>query len=418
MIDRSRATQPRWLARMAVGASVATCGLAVFACSDRDLVMLGYGALGDSGGGSFAAPADAAVAEADVRLTSYCPSNQCPAGFTTCDNSRFPCDVDLKTDRANCGACGVACPQPPVCEFICQAVTETYECVEGHCVMQCNNTDVSVLDCDGVSDNGCETDAISNDNCGACGNKCLDPAKPCVARDPNRTDIGCGCHGGDLPCFGRCVSPEIDDRNCGACGNRCDPAGGETSLPANAYYGCAKGECGHLKCSVEYADCDGNASNGCETSVFSSENCGGCGKVCPDGQQCMADPDGRPTCMCPADLTLCPLGCFGDICFGECVDLSTSKRNCGACGSTCQLADETNSFGVCTYGMCSQTCARGRADCNGNLADSCEVNIDSDPRNCGACGTVCDAIAGQACVGGKCVVAPCEQVQEDGGGVR
>jgi hypothetical protein len=51
----------------------------------------------------------------------------------------------------------------------------------------------------------------------------------------------------------------------------------------------------------------------------------------------------------------------------------------------------------------------GRADCNGNLEDSCEVKIDSDPYNCGACGVVCDAVAGQACVHGRCAVEPCPE---------
>ena len=54
-------------------------------------------------------------------------------------------------------------------------------------------------------------------------------------------------------------------------------------------------------------------------------------------------------------------------------------------------------------------CNEGRADCNNSQSDGCEVNIDSDPRNCGACGHVCDAVAGQACVAGRCVVEPCAQ---------
>jgi hypothetical protein len=70
------------------------------------------------------------------------------------------------------------------------------------------------------------------------------------------------------------------------------------------------------------------------------------------------------------------------------------------------------SFGVCNYGTCSRHCIDGRADCNGNPSDDCETNIDNDPENCGGCGIVCDAVAGQACVGGRCVVEPCNS---DGG---
>src|SRR4051812_48336158 len=67
------------------------------------------------------ASADAQVNE----LTAYCPSNKCPEGWTTCPDSIFPCDVNLKTDLDNCGACGSSCVGP--------TTAETFECVEGHC---------------------------------------------------------------------------------------------------------------------------------------------------------------------------------------------------------------------------------------------------------------------------------------------
>ncbi|AKU95956.1 hypothetical protein AKJ09_02620 [Labilithrix luteola] len=41
------------------------------------------------------------------------------------------------------------------------------------------------------------------------------------------------------------------------------------------------------------------------------------------------------------------------------------------------------------------------------------MNTDSDPNNCGACGKVCDAIAGQAWIHGRCAVEPCKE-QEAG----
>src|SRR5262249_33661012 len=39
-------------------------------------------------------------AEAGVThdLVTYCPSNKCPPGWTTCPTSRFPCDVNLRLD--------------------------------------------------------------------------------------------------------------------------------------------------------------------------------------------------------------------------------------------------------------------------------------------------------------------------------
>ena len=63
-------------------------------------------------------------------LTSYCPSDRCPAGHTTCPGSQFLCDVDLLSDPQNCGECGNVCPS--------SGVNETYACVNGRCAMTCN----------------------------------------------------------------------------------------------------------------------------------------------------------------------------------------------------------------------------------------------------------------------------------------
>jgi hypothetical protein len=110
--------------------------------------------------------------------------------------------------------------------------------------------------------------------------------------------------------------------------------------------------------------------------------------------------------MCTPPLTFCG-SCVGGLCFGECYDLSSDQEHCGSCTDNCG-AQRGTSHGVCTYGICSRECIEGRADCNGNASDECEIDIDSDPRNCGGCGKACDLVAGQACVGGRCVVEPCK----------
>lgn len=399
-------------ARTIAGALAATVLAAVGAsCAEPNENHI---VLGDDFDDAAPAPAftDPDASEGAAPLISYCPSNQCPAGHVTCENSYFPCDIDLKTDLRNCGACGMACPDA--------TQSETFDCVEGRCVMTCN-IDPPVSDCDGIPDNGCETTTTTNQNCGACGTTCLDPAKPCVER--NYGDFGCGCPDGIMLCPADATNPtphcvkKDDDHNCGACGNECDPEGNGADHPDNTYFGCEAGQCGNLKCTDGFANCDGEFENGCEASMSSNDNCGGCGKACDPGQKCSLGYDGRAFCACPDGQTFCgscptictDAGCIELFCIGACHDLTSDLQTCGSCEVSC---DEGNPYSnpVCEFGSCRQRCPEGRADCNGNTSDGCEVDTVTDPGNCGGCGIKCDAIAGQACVGGRCLVAPCDQV--------
>ncbi|MBN9165891.1 MAG: hypothetical protein J0I07_33390, partial [Myxococcales bacterium] len=301
-----RSTKPhRVFGRLLLGIVVLTAGAA--SCSRGERVLGdSLSADGDDDTPTFVAPPDAEAPEAAVELTAYCPSNKCPAGRTTCPSSPFLCDVDLLTDRNNCGACGAVCPS--------ETSREYYECVEGRCMLQCKSQPVS-LDCDGVPDNGCETTPTNNEHCGACGNKCADQAKPCVQRSPIVGDVGCGCKGDDLLCTTptlRCVKARSDDSNCGACGRVCDPNGDGGVQYANTYYGCFDGQCGALKCRPNFGNCDGDKLNGCEADFLSAEHCGGCGNACGAGQECRLDLSGTPQCMCPAGKTFCATQCVGN----------------------------------------------------------------------------------------------------------
>lgn len=363
---------------------------------------------------------DASAVEAEAGLINYCPSNKCPAGHTTCVDSTFACDVDLLTDFQNCGACGHVCPNTTRSEF--------YTCIEGQCVMTCAS-ETGHADCDGLPDTGCETVLQNNnDNCGACGVKC-DADNPCI-------DTHCGCPSGLtrcelLPGWNYCFPTQFDDTNCGGCGNMCDTSG---PAPApNMYPGCKDSKCGERKCSPGFADCNGDAldesSDGCETSIGTDTNCGACGDNCQaKGQSCLrkpADQGGAAYCGCPEGQTFCGTcgspgtvtvhGDGGDVtiplpsvCTGVCLDLTSDLGSCGTCGFVCPGANPR-----CDFGTCVDACPTGRADCDGN--PDCEVNTMSDPHNCGGCGITCDAIEGQACVGGQCMVEPCDK---DGGITR
>ena len=232
--------------------------------------------------------------------------------------------------------------------------------------------------------------------------------KPCTQQDLIKPDIACGCPDGKLSCNRMCVDGKTDDRHCGQFGNACSPTVGGEPAPTSAYYGCGNGECGVLKCKGGFGDCDGVPSNGCETSILTTENCGGCRIACANGQACRVDEYGTPQCMCPPGQTLCEGPCNGGACRGTCVDLVSDKWNCGACGNGCHTPAPFATK-IWDYGTCVTQCQEDHADCNNSLADGCEVNTASDPRNCGGCGRVCDAVAGQACVAGRCVVEPCAE---------
>ncbi|OJY25706.1 MAG: hypothetical protein BGO98_34360 [Myxococcales bacterium 68-20] len=381
--------------RLVASAFCAAALAMVFSCSHRTIEFEPPPA------GPVEAPNFSGVdASADVEAESitYCASTTCTESTATCPDSRFPCDVDLKTDPRNCGACGVVCPG--------RRGNGEFACIEGACKMTCvvaaGRPFKTWADCNGLVDDDCETELGTNDNCKACGDTCADPANPCI-RDVRGVGKQCGCDPGSLYCGGGCVDPKSSDMNCGACGVACDPTGGGAEAIANGYYGCAGGRCGSAKCLPNFADCDGNIANGCETSLLSPESCGGCGIACDPGQACVLNSDGKPECRCPTGKTLC---------LDVCVDLKTDPDHCGACLSACGGFAGPNAAAICSHGSCGVACKEGWADCNGNTKDGCETNLEADPSNCGACGSSCDLVAGQPCIAGRCAVEPCKSGEE------
>ena len=94
---------------------------------------------------------------------------------------------------------------------------------------------------------------------------------------------------------------------------------------------------------------------------------------------------------CAGGLTLCGT---------QCVDLQTDPANCGSCGSAC--AEQR----MCVTGACM--CREGLTVCG----SSC-VNTSSDPLNCGGCGIVCEG--GMVCSGSRCSLVCDEGLTNCGG---
>ena len=182
----------------------------------------------------------------------------------TCIDGEVIVCVDYYTDPDNCGGCGNVCSAGATC------VSSACTCPDGELV------------CDGT----CVDLSTDPDNCGGCGNVCgVD--ETCLSGQCESI-----CPAGQLVCDGTCVDLSTDPDNCGECNYFCP------QLP-NSYSVCQSSQCDFV-CNTSYADC--NPSDGCETNLNTTDNCGGCGNACNADDECL---DG--VCVAACGLQLGPV---------------------------------------------------------------------------------------------------------------
>ncbi len=110
-------------------------------------------------------------------------------------------------------------------------------------------------------------------------------------------------------------------------------------------------------------------------------------------------PDAAP----PRDAGLvCEPGradCDGDPANGCEVDLPTTAEHCGACGHACHADGTGVSAAACVAGTCRLTCqfAPILGDCDGDPDNGCETDLWHDPNNCSVCGMHCNRCADGVC---------------------
>lgn len=286
-----------------------------------------------------------------------------------CDGADDDCDGTIDEDPVDCARPG--------------AVTE---CVSGACrVIAC---DAPLADCDGDPANGCEARLDTVAACGACGASCA-PANATPACVSGACAIA-ACNPGwddcDAISLNGCETSLSTIESCGACGTIC--------APAHATAACPSGACAVGACDAGFGDCDGDASNGCESPLDRIESCGACGVRCApahatpscDGTSCRID-------ACSAGYADCDLdpatGCEANL---------TTNTTCGDCATRCGPVPGGATF--CRGGRCDLTCGLDLGDCDGVAANGCEQSL-REPAHCGACGRTC--APGLECRAGGCV---------------
>jgi len=88
------------------------------------------------------------------------------------------------------------------------------------------------------------------------------------------------CDAGLTRCGDRCVDTASDPANCGGCDRQCG------ANPDRHFYGaCGESRC-MSRCELNWGDCDGTLSNGCERDLRSAGACGACDTRCARDQGC------------------------------------------------------------------------------------------------------------------------------------
>jgi hypothetical protein len=290
----------------------------------------------------------------------------------------------------------------------------------------------------------------AKDTAPPCNGGCCTSAEcPLTAPVCNSANKCVGC-AGDPDCSGRSAS--ACNTTSGACvqctrNSQCGGATATCNTATNLCVGCTQrsdcpgacqtctgGSCVAVKNADDPSKCPGTCDATGECKAKQGQTCAsvasGCvaGTTCsPDGVCCNRACGGScEACDLPASLGTCtvlPSGgtphtghaaCTGTgTCAGTCTGASNGACAfpTSACGSATCTGTSSQAAGTCSQGTCSLpapvSCKTG-ASCSGN-ACACPLgtsdcgtacaNLDSDPKNCGACGHDC---LGGPCQGGIC----------------
>jgi len=256
---------------------------------------------------------------------------------------------------------------------------------------------------------------VSGEGCGACGdtgNLCEEGSCGC-GDGPSCADAEACCGGGS---GAGCVDVQNDPDNCGGCGVRCEA--GVNAIPECRFGSCVTA----TSCAPGFGACDPAQPGSCTTNTsLDFNNCGSCSNACDadkanlcEGGLCACGDSGG-TCAesesCCEEGDGLPLGCTRT---DEGVRTGAGILRCGGCSAPLCTDPGGAGHATCEGGVCGAECENGASgnwrDCNGSLEvnppQQCDVNLNDDVNNCGACGNVCEGpISGNgtaSCENGVC----------------
>lgn len=393
-----------------------------------------------------------------------CRTYSCVAGTDSICNK---CRPVTATEGATCTANLCEESDVPRCDSLQQL-----RCVDGHCAKRENggyNQSCSGDEacsgalfckpnaCPAQGDGGVAPDAGLD---GVCYPYVVTDNNPCDSdeRTPPGTARCAPCLQGLLCIEGTCQRPctlgvSQEQQSCGCYGSRCREADagvpdvvglcracrelgsgqwftGPDAPPRPAC--CEEGQPGVI--DSDAGCCRETGATGCTTY---GECCGGaCEPSVPAGNGMCHDCIAQPS-VCTADWQCCgggrcsgPAGAMKYCCdhwHGTCAanaqpcstNFMFDVNNCGDCGHHCTIAGAHQTV-ACLQGACGQTCEGGFANCNNLSNDGCEINVNTDPLNCGWCGNACGS--GMVCNDGSCTSCPgsqtncagvCRELQSD-----
>ncbi|KDE03141.1 hypothetical protein MVLG_06337 [Microbotryum lychnidis-dioicae p1A1 Lamole] len=317
-------------------------------------------------------------------VSGKCQYSSCTGNYakvTDSSGNTFCQAVNIQSDSSNCGYVGHVCPT--------QANSASTYCSGGSCASTCNSGyawDSTAL--------YCRPTASDVNNCGSLGNVCkvTNGSPACSSGVCSVASCNLGYQNVNGVCTS--INTQTDAKNCGWIGNAC-----LASYTGGTGSACVAGLCRAASCN---SGTTWNANSMvCQNTASDILNCGTIGNIC-------SYPSGVAKCtngVC--SLASCVSGAYqvNGVCTA--LDLTSDVNNCGSVGKVCSFP---NGVGACIASVCTfASCTGSYALSTTSTGQSCvAVNTQTDVKNCGSVGYVCQTPSNSAsvfCNAGKCAAS-------------